>query len=189
MIGLILFAVLGALLLLIFLLVGLWDFPTAVVQSPAAGAVRQMVKLEGLTFTGEAVLLDDTDYRMLLANPGLRDTAKRLRRDRQELALLWIAMLLHDLKELRRFRQFLLRRGVPAGLGEEARISCAFVCSLFLLHAARLVIRLAGPFALRRTARRSRRLVELMSYAAALVLNRVPRTGWTDVEDSWAHAA
>lgn len=190
MIVVISFAVLGLALFCCFLFIGLWDFPGEVSQPPAVQAVRQMVKLDGLAFAGAPLLSDDTDYRMLLSHPALRETARKLRRDRRDLSLLWIGLLRKDLRALYRFRRFLVHRGAAAGLGEEMKILRAFVLSLLLLEWGGLVIRVAGPFALRGMGRRARDVVEVMSYAPALALSRIPQTGWPELEQSWAaHAA
>jgi hypothetical protein len=186
MIVIIAFAFVGLGLFCSFLFIGLWDFPGKVSQAPAIEAVRQIVKLDGLAFAGAPLLSDDADYRMLLSHPALRETARKLRRDRRDLSLLWIGLLRNDLRALYRFRRFLVGRGAAAGLGEEMKILSAFVLSLLLLEWGGLVVRVAGPFALRGMARRVRAVVDLMSYAPALALSRIPRSSWPELQQSWA---
>jgi len=183
------FAVLGLVLFCCILFVGLWDFPGQVRERPAVDAVKQMVKLQGLYFPGAPLLSDDSDYRLLLSQPALRGTAKKLRQSRREASLAWIGMLRADLKSLYRFRQFLVGRGASAGLGEELKIAGAFLLTFALLEWGGLVIRVAGPFALRGMGRRVRAIVELMSYAPALALSRIPETGWPEVRRNWAQNA
>ena len=179
------FAVLGLLLFGCFLFIGLWDFPGKVKERPVVDAVKQMVKLEGLAFPGAALLSDDSDYRELRTRPELRQTARKLRRSRRELSLSWIAMLRTDLKSLYRFRRFLVAHGASAGFGEELRIAGAFLLTYLLLEWGGLVVRVAGPFALRGMGRRVRAVVELMSYAPALALGRIPQAGWPKLQRDW----
>ena len=183
------FAVLGLVLFGCFLFVGLWDFPGKVNERPVVEAVKQMVKLEGLAFPGAALLSDDSDYRLLLTRPELRQTARKLRRSRRELSIEWIAMLRTDLKSLYRLRRFLVSHGASSGLGEELKIAGAFLLTFLLLEWGGLVVRVAGPFALRGMARRVRAVVDLMSYAPALALSRIPQTGWPEVQRDWAAGA
>lgn len=180
------FAVLGFLLLCSFLFIGFWDFTAEAEESVAADAVKQMVKLEGLAFPGAAVFSDDSDYRLLLTRPELRGTARKLRRSRRELSLAWIAMLRTDLKSLYRFRRFLVEHGASAGLGEELKIAGAFLLTFLLLEWGELVVRIAGPYAMRSMGRRVRAVVDLMSYAPALALSRIPRSSWPELQQSWA---
>jgi hypothetical protein len=188
-IGLIVFALVGFGLFLAFLILGMREFAGENPQLPAVVAVRQMVKLEGLSFTLADRLLDDGDYNFLLSHPNLRLTAKRLRRSRQELALAWLGMLLGDLNELWRLRRFLVRRGIPASAGEELRILRNYVFAVLFLNFARIAIHCAGPFAMRRMTRRCSRLVELMSYAPAQALSRMPQAGWSELRRNWAASA
>jgi len=185
MTAIVIFALLGFVLFCCFLYIGLWDFPASVNNPPAVQAVRKMVKLNGLSLAGARVLSDDSDYRALLSHPALRETARKLRRDRQRLFLQWMRMLRNDLKELYRFRRFLVRCGADVGWGEELKILGAFLLALSLLQSAAFIAWIAGPFALRGATRRARRLVETMSYAPALALSRIPQTGWTELERNW----
>ena len=181
----VLFALLGFVLFGCFLYIGLWDFPASVSNPPAVQAVRKMVKLDGLSLAGARILSEDGDYRALLSHPALRETARKLRRDRRFLFLQWMRMLRNDLKKLYRFRRFLVRCGAHAGWGEELKILGAFLLALSLLQSAAFLVWIAGPFALRGATRRARRLVETMSYAPALALSRIPQAGWRELERDW----
>lgn len=189
MTSVLLFAILGLILFASFLLIGLRGAPRAVPDSSAVGAVSEMLVLEGASFPNPNRLLDDTEYQILLSNPDLQQVARRFRKDRQELLLLWISVLLADLKTLWRFRQFLIRNGVSATFREEADIFLVFALSLVLLTLMKVSIRLLGPFAFARTTRRARRGVEKMSYATAGVLGRIPPAGWAEIGRTWARNA
>jgi hypothetical protein len=189
MIDLLLFVIIGVALFAGFLVLGIRRAPRTAPDSFVVTAVGQMVRLDGLAFPNAAVLLDDSEYRLLCSNPYLQEVAKRFRRERQELAIAWISLLQGDLKTLWRFHRFLIRRGAPAHLREEFEILRTYVLSVILLSVLKLLIRTGGPFALPRAARRARRLVDSMSDAAASSLGRIPQTVWPEVERSWASAA
>ena len=187
--GLVIYAFLGLVLFLTFLVIGLRGARQAMPDSLSVTAVKQMVGLEGLSFTQLELVLDDSDYKLLRTHADLRGIANTLRKERQKLAILWIAMLVNDLKKLWRFRRFLVRRGVPAKFGEEVKIACVFLLSFLLLHLLELFIRCSGPFAIPGMARRANRLLEAMSYAPARVLSRIPSAGWAEIEQSWARSS
>jgi hypothetical protein len=94
-------------------------------------------------------------------------------------------LLLEDVQALWRFRRFLVRNGVQAKLGEELQILQTAIAAVLFLNFLRVFLHLAGPFALAGAARQARGLVEKMSYASAGALDRMPRTGWADVERDW----
>jgi hypothetical protein len=189
MIDLVLFILLGLALLVVFVLLGLQGPPATIPDASATTAVGQMVNLEGGSFVQGERLLDDGEYQLLRSNPVLRPAAERLRKDRQELALLWISALLSDLKALWRFRRFLIRRGAPAQLHEELAILRSFVLAVIFLNILRVSVLTLGPFAFSRMARHSGRLVETMSQAAASALGRIPPAGWPEVERAWVSLA
>jgi uncharacterized protein YjeT (DUF2065 family) len=188
-IGLTLIGFLGFGLFVCFLIMGIRCSPRTTPDSLVVSAVHRIVGLEGLSFAHFELLLEDSDYRMLRSLPALLGTAKQFRKDRGELAILWIGLLLKDLKNLWRFRRFLVRRGAPAGFTEEVKIGCTFVFSFFLLHALTFLIRCWGPFALPGATRQAKRMVETMCYAPARVLRRIPETGWAEIAQSWARSA
>jgi len=181
-----LFAILGLILFVSFLVIGLRGAPKTVPDSSALGAVSDILALEGSSFANPNRLLDDAEYQILLSNPDLRQVARQLRKDRQELVLLWISGLLADLKALWRFRQFLIRQGVAATFREEFDILQVFVLSLFLLTFMKVSIRILGPFAFVRMTRRAKGGVEKMSYATAGVLGRIPPAGWPEIGRNWS---
>ena len=189
MTGLLLFLIVGIVLFIGFLAMSLRGAPKSVPDSSALSAVTQMVALEGSSFANPNRLLDDAEYQILLSNPDLRPLAKRFRKERQELAVLWISSLLIDVKTLWRFRQFLIRQGVSATLGEELEILQAFVLSVVFLSLVKASICVFGPFMLAQATRRARRGVDKMSYATAGVLGRIPPAGWPEIERSWARGA
>jgi hypothetical protein len=189
MIGLLIFALLGLVLLAGFVILGVMGRPQNAPDSSAMSAVSQMVKLEGIAFAHPRLLLDDTEYQILLATPELHRIAKKLRKERQELVLLWISVLQNDLITLLRFRRFLIRRGVPVGLQEELQTLQRFVLTLVVLNTLKISIRMVGPFALPSTTRHAGRLVDRMSRGVALVLSRIPAAGWPEIERTWIRSA
>jgi len=189
MIDLLLFILAGVVLLIAFLLLGLQGPPRTDADASALAAVGQMVSLEGTSFVQGDRLLDDAEYRMLRSNPDLHLVAARFRKDRRELALLWISVLLSDLKALWRFRRFLIQRGAPTRLGEEWAILRSLIGAVIFLNLLRFSVLTLGPFAFSRMARRACHPVDAMSRAAANVLGRIPSAGWPDLERAWTSTA
>lgn len=179
------FVVMGVVLFFVFLKLAIQGPPTVAPDSTAILAVRQMVNLHGLSFAGAQRLWDPTELDMLQSTPELREVAMAFRRERQAMALQWTGLLLDDVNSLWRFRRYLVRNGVPAKLSEELQIFQTAAMAVAFLTCLRVILRLAGPFAVAGTARRARRMVEKMSYASAGVLDRLPRTGWADLEQGW----
>jgi hypothetical protein len=189
MIDLVLFIFLGLALLIVFVLLGLQGPPKTMPDASAMAAVGQMVSLQGASFIHGERLLDDAEYQLLRTNPVLRPVAERLRKDRRELALLWISSLLSDLNTLWRFRRFLIRRGAPARLREELAILRSFLVAVIFLNLLKVSILTLGPFAFSRMTRRAGRLVESMSHATAGMLGRIPPAGWPELERAWMSTA
>ena len=185
---LILFALVGAGLFGVFLFLGLKGTPKKLPDSSIVTAVGQMVRLEGLSFPHARRLLDDEEYQLLCSNPYLQQVAKKFKKERQELAIQWVSILLTDLKTLWSFRRFLIRHGAPARLGEELQIFETFVLSIVLLNLLKIQIGMFGPFALTNTTRRARRGVDKMSYATAGILSRIPKAGWDEVQRNWSQS-
>jgi len=69
-------------------------------------------------------------------------------------------------QNLWRFRRFLVRNGVHAKIGEELQILQTAILAVLFLNLLRILLRVAGPFALAGAAGQARRLVERMSYAS-----------------------
>lgn len=175
----------GVALFLVFLKIAIQGPPATAPDSNAILAIRQMVHLHSLSFPSAQRFWDPAEYEMLRATPELRQVTAMFRKDRQTLALAWISLLLDDVYSLWRFRRFLVRNGVQARIGEEFQILQTAVGAVLFLNFLRIVVRVAGPFALAGAGSRARRLVETMSHASAGVLDRLPRAGWADVERDW----
>lgn len=184
MIDLFLFIVAGVVLSIGFLLLGLQG-PPKDADASALAAVGQMVSLEGTSFVHGDRLLDDAEYRVLRSNPALHPVAAQLRKDRRELALLWINVLLTDLRALWRFRRFVIQRGAPTRFGEEWAILRSLIAAMVFLNLLKLSVLALGPFAFARMARHAYYPVDAMSRAAAIVLGRIPSAGWPDLERAW----
>lgn len=155
----------------------------------AVTAVGQMIRLGGLSFTNSKRLLDDSEYRVLIAHPQMKGVAKHLLSERRQLVLQWIEVLSSDLTTLWRFRRFLVRRGAPVQPGEEFKVLRTFVFCWALLMGLKLAIRVAGPFALPGLVRQANGFVGRMSDVTASTLGRLPTSGWMEIERSWAAQA
>jgi hypothetical protein len=189
MISLIFFAVVSLGFLAAFFLLGVKRRPATSTNIPAITAVGQMIRLGGLSFGNSGRMLDDSDYRSLAANPRLRGVAQQFRSERQKLVLQWIAALLCDLQSLWRFRRVLVRHGAPVRPGEEFKIFKTFVCCWALLFALKVLVRVAGPFAVGSLVRQAVGFVGKMSDVTAGTLARVPSSVWPEIERSWAAQA
>jgi hypothetical protein len=185
MIGLFLFILAAFILLIAFLAQGFQGQAKPEADASARIALGQMVTLQATSFVQGDRLLDDAEYLLLRANPQLRQLAGQLRKDRRELALLWIRALLQDLHSLWRFRRFVIQHGAPAKFGEEWAIVHSYVVAVIFLNLLKLSVLVSGPFAFARFARRAYFPVEAMSRAAANILARVPSAGWPDLERTW----
>lgn len=153
--------------------------------SPALLAVNEMVKLDSVVIKNPNQIFDDAEYRLLKSDPELVAIAHRLRRDRQELALTWLDLLIRDIRKLFRFHSLLVRGGVPIELSEEVAVFFRFVSSILLLAVFRSCIRLCGPFALHGTARRAKVAIESLCCASANALDRLPPRRWGEVAQTW----
>jgi hypothetical protein len=189
MMSLLLFVFTGLGFFVAFLAIGLSGHTENAPDTSAVSAVGHMIQLRGYSFANSRRLLDDSEYRILVANPALQTVAKRLLAERKELILEWIGVLMADMNSLWRFRRFLVRHGVETGIGEELRILGMFTTSVGLLIILKTSVRVAGPFALIQPSRRADAVVEKMSDAAASLLERVPSAAWSDIERSWAGSA
>jgi hypothetical protein len=94
-------------------------------------------------------------------------------------------MLQTDLRTLLRFHRFLISRGGSSKFQEELEILGTYVASVVLLSILKTSIYTLGPFALCRTSRCARGLVDRMSHTAAQTLGRIPAVGWPELERSW----
>ena len=186
-IDLVVFISAGLVLLIGFLVLGL-QAPPKNADAAALAAVSQMVNLETTQIIRADRLLNDAEYQLLRSNPDLSSVAAQLRKDRREIALLWINVLLTDMKTLWRFRRFVIQRGAPTRASEEWAIFRSLIAALIVLNLLKLSVLTLGPFALARLAGHACRGVETMSCAAANVLGRIPAAGWSDVERAWMNA-
>lgn len=182
---LLLFIVAGVVLLCAFLFLGLQGPQRVDKDDLALAALAEIVSLGGTSFVRGEQLLDDSDYQLLLSNPALSKVAARFRRDRQELVLLWISVLLNDLLALWRFRKFLIRNGATTRLTEEWVIFRSFIGAVLFLNALKFSVVAFGPYAFSQVTRRAHGSVELMSQAAAAALRRTPQAGWSNLGRAW----
>jgi hypothetical protein len=178
----------GVILFFVFLKIAIQGPAPSAPDSNAILAVRQIVHLNGLSFPNAQRFWDASEFQMLRSTPELRRVTVVFRKERQALALLWVGLLLDDVQNLWRFRRFLVRNGVHANIGEELQILQTAIVAVLFLNLLRILLRVAGPFALAGAAGQGRRLVERMSYASAGVLDRMPRAGWADVERDWQNS-
>jgi len=189
MIQLSFFVAAGFVALLAFILLGLQGPGRMDTDHAALAAVTQMINLEGTSFIRGDLLMDDADYRVLRSNPDLRSVASQMRRDRRELALLWIGTLLGDLKTLRRFRRFLILHGAPTSFHEEWLILRNLFSAIIFLNVLRISVITFGPFAFSRISRRASHPVDVVSGTLAHVLGRIPSASWPDLHRAWMSIA
>ena len=180
-----LFIAAGVALLLAFLFLGFQGPQRMDKDDAAIRTLAEIVNLGGTSFIRGERLLDDEEYMLLQSNPSLRQVAAQFRRDRQELVLLWIDVLLNDLRALWQFRKFLIRNGAPTKLSEEWAIFRAYVGAILFLNFLKLSVATFGPYRFSRGARRAYGCVDTMSQAAATALGRTPQTEWSDLGRSW----
>jgi hypothetical protein len=185
MTSLIFFTVVSVGFLAAVLLLGVKGRAAASPNISAVTAVGQMIRLSGHSFTNSVRLLDDSEYRILAANPRLSRVAKELLSSRKDLTLQWISVLLSDLVSLWRFRRLLVRHGARVAPQEEFKILQTFVYCWALLFALKLSVRIAGPFAAAGMVRQASGFVGKMSDAAATTLARVPSAVWPEIERDW----
>jgi hypothetical protein len=183
--AIVVFGAMGLLLFFVFLKIAMQGLPKAESSSHAISAVGQMVSLQGLSFKGAQQLFEPTEYRLLKSTPELAQVAKSFRKERKALVLLWISLLQQDVKSLWRFRRFLVRSGVPATFGEEADIFGTAILAILSLHFLYAFVWVLGPFAFSGVTRSIRSLVEGVSSASARILERLPQSGWPEVERHW----
>jgi hypothetical protein len=175
----------GLLLFIVFLKIAVRGLPKAEPSFSAVSTVGQMVSLQGLSFKGTQQLLDSKEYRLLRSTPELSQVAKMFRKDRKALVLMWLSLLRQDVKSLWRFRRFLVRTGVPATLSEEVGIFGNAILAIMALNLLYVFVSAFGPFTFSDAIRSIRSLVERVSSASALILERLPQSGWPEVERDW----
>lgn len=182
---LLLYVILALLLFCGIVVASIGTSPQKASRSRALLAVNEMVKLDSALVRNADQMFDDAEYRLLRSNPALAPVARRLRKERQELALMWLALLVRDLRKLSRFRSFLIRGGVSTETSDEIAVFFTFVSSMLFLTALRLFVRVFGAFAARGIASRARVAIEASSHASARVLDRLPFGTWGEVAHNW----
>jgi len=189
MISMVFFLVVGVALLGVFLLLGPKRNAGISRDVSAVTAVAQMIRLGCLSFTNSKRLLDDSEYRVLLAEPRLHKVARKLRSDRRDLVLQWASVLQSDMNSLWRFRRLLVRHGATVKANEELQVLQTFLCCWGLLVSVKVAVRLAGPFAAPRLVRQANHFVGGISDVVAGTLSRVPAAVWPEIERNWAAQA
>ena len=109
---LVFFLIAGAVFLFLFLFWFLKGQPRTPDETVVMKELEQVVSLLGLASTKSALILDDSDYRLLRSNPQMWSLARELRRDRRAIVLLWLKHLQQDVRTLWRFRRLLDLTGV-----------------------------------------------------------------------------
>ncbi|MFQ5696149.1 MAG: hypothetical protein ACE5HB_09185 [Terriglobia bacterium] len=180
-----LYLIAGVVLLLLFLFWFLRGRPGSADREAPLENFEKIVSLQSVPFDKAHLVFDPADYKRLHSIPRLRPLARQLRRDRREMALLWLASMQEDVRNLWRFRRLLVRNGVSTTLGEEARVGAASVLALFALLTLRFLVLLAGPFVLPPFLLWARRRVEATRTLCAELLSRVPRSSWPEIESQW----
>lgn len=148
-------------------------------------AVGEMVRPESLSRKTADQIFNARDYRLLRSNPALSVTARRFRRERRRIALMWFCLLREDLRKLHRFRGFLVQSGLSTSLSEEIQVGYQLCCAVIALNLMKMVVFVFGPFALEGFSRRARLPIEGMSRASAKLLNRLPSSQWQSVAREW----
>jgi hypothetical protein len=182
---LVVFVLFALILFFSILLASIHTSPQRVSQSRALLAVNEIVQLDSVSIKNANRIFDDAEYRMLKSNPALAAVASRLRKDRQEIALIWLSLLINDLRRLSRFRSFLVRGGVSTEMTDELGVFFTFVSSVLLLTVLKLFVRLFGPFVVHGIARHAKVSIEALSHASAKLLDRLPYSIWSDIAQNW----
>ena len=185
----VIFAVFGLALFIFIAVISLAEMPRAANETAALIAVGEMLKLESLSVRSAGQILNSGDYQVLRSNPALAEVAKRLRRERRDLALLWFCMLLDDLNKLHRFHGFLVRSGLSVRFYEEVQIAYQLYSSVIFLNFLKLLVCTCGPFALQTVIRRATAPISSMSRASATLLNRLPSSKWPEIANQWLTSA
>jgi hypothetical protein len=186
MIQLVVLVVLGLIFFLCFLIVALKFRPSKIDEKLPVVELRRIVNLPGLSFAGVDLLLDERDYALLRRKPALQQVARQLRLERRTMVLLWLNDLQGDVRTLWRFRRFLVGSGVQTGFLEEIDIAMTAMLAHALLLTLRVLVSVAGPFALKALVRSTRRQVEVASLICAGLLGKLPSASRLEVERKWA---
>ncbi len=186
MIQLVVLVVLGLIFLLCFLVVALKFRPSKIDETLRVVELQRIVNLPGLSFAHGDLLLDSREYEMLRRQPALQQVARQLRRERRTMVLLWLNDLQGDVRTLWRFRRFLARSGLQTAFLEELDIAMTAMLVHALLLSLRVLISVAGAFALKALVQSTRRQVEVASLICAALLGKLPSASRLQVERRWA---
>jgi len=186
---LLLLLVAGVVLFVLFLVLSLTGRPRMSPDPHRLAELERIVPLNGLVFNQAEVLLNPRDYQMLRSHVGLQRVARELRRDRRNIVLLWLKLLREDILNLWRFRRLLVRGGAPAGLAEEFRVAATSILLLGFLLSLRVVVAVAGPFAVPQLIQLAKRQAENAYQISAELLRRLPAGRLAEVESQWATRA
>jgi hypothetical protein len=178
--------ILGIVFFLCFLTIALRFRPGGATEMQPVVELRKIVNLPGLSFAGANLLLDNRDYKMLRRQPALQQVARQLRRERRTMVLSWLNDLQGDVRTLWRFRRFLVCNGVQTGFLEETDIAMTAMLAHALLLSLRILISVAGPFALEALLQSTRHQVEVGALICAGLLGKLPSASRLEVERRWA---
>lgn len=156
-------------------------------EHPAGQTHRPVAGLSATSMDDLNVLFRSDDYLTLSAVPELRSVRKKFWRDRRRIALIWLGELQADVHILWEFRRFLVRNGLQVTLRQEAGIAYAASVAWLCLSAVRLAVFVFGPFALLRSLRNTKSLVEQLSSRDVALLARVSAPEKAEIEQSWTH--
>jgi hypothetical protein len=182
---LILFGFIGIVLVVLFSVALLIGHSHQLEEAETTARLFEIVSLPGLRFKNAATLFDNSDYQILRRETAFKSVAWHLRHDRRKLVLLWLRLLRKDLLSLWRFRRMLANYGVSAGFAEELQVAITAIAGLVLLSCLRVIVTIAGPFALTGLLRSARADVEGLSRSCAFLLGRVPATRWSEIQHAW----
>jgi hypothetical protein len=182
------------LLFLLLLAAGLFVYSTyAVLRSPrryiatpeAVETLSRFVGLPSLDFKHASALFDPADYKLIVSDPRLAQTAAQLREDRRHLALEWLKLLEKDIFLLWRFRRLLTVAGVFEGVQAEVATAGRVILIVLLIAGLRMSVAIAWPFAFSATASRARESVRSFSLYCATAVGRMPIYQLNALEQRW----
>lgn len=182
------------LLFLLLLAAGLFVYSTyALLRSPrtyaatpeAVETLSRFVSLPSLDFKHAAALFDPADYKLIVDDPRLAETAARFREDRRHLALEWLKLLQEDIFLLWRFRRLLTVAGVFEGVRAEVATAGRVILIVLFIAGLRMSVAIAGPFAFSATASRARESVSSFSLYCATAVGHMPIYQLNALERRW----
>lgn len=149
------------------------------------GELLQLVPLSGISYDRVEQLFDATDYRYL-DRLRLHDAARRLERDRRQVALLWLRLMHEDFDKLQQFRRILMTCGVRTSPRAEWTLLMNSL-SFRLLHGLFAVwIRLLGLYATPRAHTALVGSARAVSSQVAAFLARLSPGQLAEVKQRWS---